>query len=151
MIDGCGTRFNMYIDQELLDLIFCSLNHTNRFVRETGYYVCGALVSCNSPTGEKQLFSSRESTFIIYFYVNDICVFTSLVTQYNIPLTLQARKDVRTNPEPILYLFRAKPILNQSYGLIRWATVWLWFTYVRTYPFTFWFSRTNPESKMPAG
>ncbi len=52
MIDGCGTRFNVYIDQELLDLIFCSLNHTNRFVRETGYYVCGALVSCNTQTGK---------------------------------------------------------------------------------------------------
>ena len=48
IIEGCGTTFNVYIDQELLDLIFCSLNHTNRFVRETGYYVCGALVSCNT-------------------------------------------------------------------------------------------------------
>ncbi len=48
----------------------------------------------------------------------------------------------RTNPEPIL---------NQSYGLIRSATIRLWFTYVRTHPFTFWFSRTDPESKMPAG
>ena len=48
----------------------------------------------------------------------------------------------RSNPEPIL---------NQSYGLICLATVRLWFTYVRTHPFTFWFSRTDPESKMPAG
>ncbi len=48
----------------------------------------------------------------------------------------------RTNPEPIL---------NQSYGLIRTATVQLWFTYVRTHPFTIWFSRTDPESIMPAG
>ncbi len=48
VIKGCGTAFNVHIDQELLDLIFHSLNHTNRFVRETGYYVCGALVSCNT-------------------------------------------------------------------------------------------------------
>ncbi len=48
----------------------------------------------------------------------------------------------RTNPEPIL---------NQSDGFIRSATVRLWFTYVRTHPFTFWFSRTDPESRMPAG
>ena len=47
-----------------------------------------------------------------------------------------------TNPEPIL---------NQSDGLIRSATVQLWFAYVHTHPFTFWFSRTDPESKMPAG
>ncbi len=44
-----------------------------------------------------------------------------------------------TNPEPIL---------NQSYGLIRSATVRLWFTYVRTHLFTFWFSRTNPEASV---
>ncbi len=31
------------------------------------------------------------------------------------------------------------------------ATVRLWFTYVCMHPFTFWFSRTDPESKMPAG
>ena len=48
MIDGCGVNFNDKIDQELLDLIFTALDHTNRFVRETGYQVCGALVSCNS-------------------------------------------------------------------------------------------------------
>lgn len=48
VIDGCGVQFNAQIDQELLDLIFTSLNHTNRFVRETGFQVCGSIVSCNS-------------------------------------------------------------------------------------------------------
>ncbi|XP_013398368.1 uncharacterized protein LOC106164872 [Lingula anatina] len=46
MLENCGYSFNPYIDQELLDLVFDTLNHTNRFVRETGYYVCGTLVSC---------------------------------------------------------------------------------------------------------
>ncbi|KAF6022738.1 hypothetical protein EB796_018946 [Bugula neritina] len=48
VIDGCGVHFNKQINQELLDLIFTALTHTNRFVRETGYQVCGSLVSCNS-------------------------------------------------------------------------------------------------------
>lgn len=34
--------------QDLLDLIFQALTHTNRFVRETGFSVCGALVSCGA-------------------------------------------------------------------------------------------------------
>ncbi|XP_064602415.1 uncharacterized protein LOC135468221 [Liolophura sinensis] len=55
MIDGCGHLFNPHVDQDLLDLIFQALNHTNRFVRETGYYVCASLVSCgidhNAPDG----------------------------------------------------------------------------------------------------
>ncbi|KAK2162572.1 hypothetical protein LSH36_96g05027 [Paralvinella palmiformis] len=48
VIDGCGPGFNKYIDVELLSLISQTLTHTNRFVRETGYYVCSSLVSCNS-------------------------------------------------------------------------------------------------------
>ncbi|XP_071081412.1 uncharacterized protein [Haliotis cracherodii] len=43
-IEGCGPSFNSFVDQELLDLIFAALVHTNRFVRETGYYVCSSLV-----------------------------------------------------------------------------------------------------------
>ncbi|ESO94206.1 hypothetical protein LOTGIDRAFT_232463 [Lottia gigantea] len=46
VINGCGYSFNKFVDQELLDLIFSSLTHTNRFVRETGYYVCSSLVAC---------------------------------------------------------------------------------------------------------
>ena len=36
--------------------------------------------------------------------------------------TLQARNGFRTDPEPILYLFRAEPILNQFWtNLIAWS------------------------------
>ncbi|CAH3155687.1 unnamed protein product [Porites evermanni] len=44
VIEGCGKAFNEHITQNLLDLIFQALNHTNRFVRETGYQLCGSLV-----------------------------------------------------------------------------------------------------------
>ncbi|XP_005089198.1 uncharacterized protein LOC101848704 [Aplysia californica] len=53
VILGCGNKFNPFVDQELLDLIFEALTHTNRFVRETGYYVCGALVTCGAKTGSE--------------------------------------------------------------------------------------------------
>lgn len=48
MVDGCGIRFRPYIDQRILDLLFRGLHHTNRFVRETGYYVFASLVSCGA-------------------------------------------------------------------------------------------------------
>ncbi|GFS25769.1 Arm repeat-containing protein [Elysia marginata] len=53
VILGCGNNFNEYVDQELLDLIFEALTHTNRFVRETGYYVCSALVTCGAKEGSE--------------------------------------------------------------------------------------------------
>ncbi|XP_041353501.1 uncharacterized protein LOC121371570 [Gigantopelta aegis] len=46
MIEGSSYGFNRFVNQELLDLIFSALDHTNRFVRETGYYVCSSLVGC---------------------------------------------------------------------------------------------------------
>lgn len=48
MIEGCGNKFQPLIDEELLCLIFKTLTHTNRFVRETGFYVCSSLVNCGS-------------------------------------------------------------------------------------------------------
>lgn len=45
IVTSCGHLFNPFVDQELLDLIFETLLHTNRFVRETGFYVCAAIVS----------------------------------------------------------------------------------------------------------
>jgi len=48
MIEGCGTNFSTYIDQELLDLLFSALCHVNRFVRETGFNVLAAMVNCKN-------------------------------------------------------------------------------------------------------
>ncbi len=68
--------------------------------------------------------------------------------------TLQARYDVRTNPEPILSVqgrTNFERILNHNRTvaepilMICSATVRSWFTYAHTHPFTFWFSRTDPE------
>lgn len=46
MVDGCGENFKQFITNDFLELLFSTLSHTNRFVRETGYYVLGSLVSC---------------------------------------------------------------------------------------------------------
>jgi len=48
MVEGCGTEFRCEFNAELLELITTTLNHTNRFVRETGYYVCTTLISACS-------------------------------------------------------------------------------------------------------
>ncbi|XP_078593864.1 uncharacterized protein LOC144871827 [Branchiostoma floridae x Branchiostoma japonicum] len=47
VIEGCGSQFNPHVTQSLLDLLFRALTHTNRFVRETGFNVCGSLVTCS--------------------------------------------------------------------------------------------------------
>jgi len=52
VIEGCGKAFNEHITQNLLDLIFQALNHTNRFVRETGYQLCASLVRLGRPQDE---------------------------------------------------------------------------------------------------
>lgn len=57
VIEGCGKAFNEHITQNLLDLIFQALNHTNRFVRETGYQLCASLVRL----GRKQDEFSKET------------------------------------------------------------------------------------------
>ena len=46
LIDGSGDSpaFHEFIDQNLLDLIFVSLQHQNRFVRETGYQTCATII-----------------------------------------------------------------------------------------------------------
>eukprot|EP00049_Salpingoeca_infusionum_P017689 m.354010 g.354010 ORF g.354010 m.354010 type:complete len:655 (-) comp16896_c0_seq1:234-2198(-) len=41
---GVGEAFAPFVTQELISLVFAGLKHTNRFVRETGYYVCAELV-----------------------------------------------------------------------------------------------------------
>ena len=56
VIEGCGKAFNVHITQNLLDLIFQALNHTNRFVRETGYQLCGSLVRLGRQQGYYFLF-----------------------------------------------------------------------------------------------
>lgn len=63
MIIGTGPKFLPFINQDLLDLIFQALTHTNRFVRETGFSVCGALVSCGAEEGAELLESNPMFTF----------------------------------------------------------------------------------------
>ena len=54
VIKGCGKGFNEHVTQNLLDLIFQALNHTNRFVRETGYQLCASLVGLGRQQGRKK-------------------------------------------------------------------------------------------------
>ena len=62
VIEGCGKAFNEHITQNLLDLIFQALNHTNRFVRETGYQLCGSLVRLGRLEG-------TNNPFFFYHFV----------------------------------------------------------------------------------
>lgn len=57
MIEGCGTNFQPFVDEDLLSLVFKTLTHPNRFVRETGFYVCSSLFSCGNTDEGKYLFN----------------------------------------------------------------------------------------------
>ncbi|XP_071962564.1 uncharacterized protein [Antedon mediterranea] len=70
VVEGCGIHFASQINQDLLDLIFQALVHTNRFVRETGFQVCAAFVSCtevNDHDEESMEISREDSNPMIYF------------------------------------------------------------------------------------
>ena len=45
-VEGCSDSFSPHITGDLLQLLFTSFQHTNRFVRETAYNVTAAIVSC---------------------------------------------------------------------------------------------------------
>lgn len=46
VVEGCGSSFASHVTSSLLELLFSALGHTNRFVRETGYKVLAAIVTC---------------------------------------------------------------------------------------------------------
>ena len=43
---GCGPNFQPFITTDLLQLVFGTLSHANRFVRETGFKVISSMVKC---------------------------------------------------------------------------------------------------------
>ena len=58
IITGCGKCFLKYMNLEVLYLIFETLKHENRFVRETGYYLCASLARygvCSEDTSSKEM------------------------------------------------------------------------------------------------
>ncbi|XP_063218137.1 uncharacterized protein LOC134528448 isoform X1 [Bacillus rossius redtenbacheri] len=62
MVEGCGTDFQPFVDDELLALVFQALAHANRFVRETGFYVCAALVCCGNTSQDDE---GRDSVGVV--------------------------------------------------------------------------------------
>lgn len=45
VVEECGAAFEPHLTSDLIQLVFTSLSHTNRFVRETGYKVIAAIVT----------------------------------------------------------------------------------------------------------
>jgi len=62
--EGCGTRFYPHITHDLLQLLFRTLSHTNRFVRETAFYVLAAIVLCLEQLKQEGSISSDLLTLI---------------------------------------------------------------------------------------
>ena len=62
LVNGCGDKFHLYVDQSLLDLIFTSLEHPNRFVREPAYQTCATIIEVCS--GQEQINRRTEAFFL---------------------------------------------------------------------------------------
>jgi len=60
IIEHCSASFGDYVDKNFTDLVTESLYHTNRFVRETGYNLLGALVRC---VKSKEVLLAHGETF----------------------------------------------------------------------------------------
>ena len=43
IVSGCGPNFRPLCTPQFLDVVFRCLNHSNRFVRENGFYLCAAI------------------------------------------------------------------------------------------------------------
>ena len=71
LVNGCGDKFHLYVDQSLLDLIFTSLEHPNRFVRETAYQTCATIIEVCS--GQEQI-NRRTGTNSKYFTRSTILI-----------------------------------------------------------------------------
>ncbi len=78
MVVGCAafdgmnkkvtTSFRSLIDQTLLDLVFATLEHENRFVRETGYQTIAALIEvCLSSDPQQQQQQHQQPDPILKF------------------------------------------------------------------------------------
>ena len=48
VIQGCGHSFLGSVDSNLLELIYTTTRHTNRFVRETGYHTLASIIKLAS-------------------------------------------------------------------------------------------------------
>ncbi|XP_062503877.1 uncharacterized protein LOC134180707 isoform X2 [Corticium candelabrum] len=51
VVDGCGVEFDTFVDSDFLQLIFSTLSHTNRFVRESAFQLLSSLVRANPSDG----------------------------------------------------------------------------------------------------
>eukprot|EP01135_Chromosphaera_perkinsii_P009593 Nk52_evm43s1810 gene=Nk52_evmTU43s1810 len=45
---ACESDFVPFIDEQMLGILYTCMKHTNRFVRETSFYIAGSLVNCCS-------------------------------------------------------------------------------------------------------
>ena len=52
VIVGCGGAFYAQLTTDILDLVYTSMMHVNRYVRETCARICGTVAECCAAAGE---------------------------------------------------------------------------------------------------
>ena len=82
MVEGLGILATQFIDEELLQLIFICLNHTNRFVRETGFHVCTTFISVCSMEENKAEDAMEVDTDNLTDFDNPIVKYGSVLSDH---------------------------------------------------------------------
>jgi len=82
MVEGLGILATQFIDEELLQLIFICLNHTNRFVRETGFHVCTTFISVCSMEENKAEDAMEVDTDNLTDFDNPIIKYGSVLSDH---------------------------------------------------------------------
>ena len=82
MVEGLGILASEFINEELLQLIFICLTHTNRFVRETGFHVCTTFVSVCSLEENKAEDAMEVDTDNLNNYDNPIVKYGDVLSDH---------------------------------------------------------------------
>lgn len=69
IIEGTGNDFVPHLTHNLLKIIFQCLHHTNRFVREGGYFTVTALCTLCNRSDIFQGFVTIDFHFIFFFLI----------------------------------------------------------------------------------
>ena len=85
-VEGCGSSFETHITPELLDLLFTTFEHINRFVRETGYKVLSAIVKCPGKIMMISLSLSPSLSLSSFNFLHKCMYITSIMSSLSLSL-----------------------------------------------------------------
>ena len=85
LVNGCGPSFIENVDSDLLDLINLTTQHTNRFVRETGYQTLASIIDA---AARPKCYHTSDTSDQLYAMDTDTAFERELETSHQLVRTL---------------------------------------------------------------